>query len=104
MTALANTETLRHKMASDLNVTPESVDLIELRRANLAMRASVAEEGIPLTGQDSLAWPQFLQRTWSELEDFFIGTNSTRLDIYQAETAHPADYSEIIAIKFRRFS
>lgn len=71
LTILANTETLRHKLASDLNVTPDSIDLIELRRANLAMRASVAEEGLPLTGQDSLAWPQFLQRTWRELEDFY---------------------------------
>ena len=70
-TILANTETLRHKLASGLNVTPDSIDLMELRRANLAMRASVAEEGIPLTGQDSLAWPQFLQRTWRELEDFY---------------------------------
>ena len=71
LTILGNTETLRHKLASDLNVTPDSIDLIELRRANLAMRASVAEEGLLLTGQDSLPWPQFLQRTWRELEDFY---------------------------------
>ena len=38
---------------------------------NLAIRASVAEEGVPLTGQESLAWPQFLQRTGRELEDFY---------------------------------
>ncbi|MCM2340145.1 nucleotidyltransferase domain-containing protein [Rhodoferax sp.] len=42
-----------------------------LRRANLAMRASVAEEGLPLMGQDSLAWAHFLQRTWRDLEDFY---------------------------------
>jgi hypothetical protein len=70
---------MRCLLASDLNVTPESVDLIELCRANLAMRASVAEEGLPFTGQDSLAWPQFLQRTWSELEDFLLGQTALGL-------------------------
>jgi hypothetical protein len=35
------------------------------------MRASAAEEGLPLTGQDTLAWAHFLQRTWRELEDFY---------------------------------
>jgi hypothetical protein len=45
--------------------------LIELRRANLAIRASVVEEGIPLAGEDRLAWSHFLQRTWRDLEDFY---------------------------------
>jgi hypothetical protein len=43
---------------------------LELRRANLTMRTSVAEEGVPLTGEGTLAWAHFLQRTWRELEDF----------------------------------
>ncbi len=68
---LGKTETLRHLLARQLNVAPETIDLIELRRANLAMRASVAEEGQPLAGEDSLAWAHFLQRTWRELEDFY---------------------------------
>ena len=71
LTALSNTETLRRKLALDLGVAVTQIDLIELRRANLAMRASVAEEGIPLSGEDSLAWAHFLQRTWRELEDFY---------------------------------
>ena len=50
---------------------PEKIDRIELRRANLAMRASVAEEGLSLTGQNSLAWAHFLQRTWRDMEDFY---------------------------------
>ena len=71
LTALGKTETLRRTLAQQLNVAPDAIDLIELRRANLAMRASVAEEGIPLAGEDSLAWARFLQRTWRELEDFY---------------------------------
>ena len=68
---LGKTETLRHTLAHQLNIAPDAVDLIDLRRANLAMRASVAEEGLPLAGEDTLAWARFLQRTWRDLEDFY---------------------------------
>ena len=71
LTLLSHTEDLRRELAEAMNIMPESIDLIELRRANLAMRASVAEDGLPLIGQDSLAWAYFLQRTWRELEDFY---------------------------------
>jgi len=71
LTILSKTETLRTTLAEALHVSPAAIDLIELRRANLAMRSSVAEEGLPLAGQDSLAWAHFLQRTWRELEDFY---------------------------------
>jgi predicted nucleotidyltransferase len=70
-TVLAHTETLRRQLAQTLQVTEATVDLIDLRRANLAMRASVAEEGLPLTGEHTLVWAQFLTRTWRELEDFY---------------------------------
>lgn len=68
---LGFTETLRRQLADALHTTPEAIDLIELRRANLAMRASVAEEGMPLMGQHTLQWTRYLQRTWRELEDFY---------------------------------
>ncbi len=71
LTVLGNTETLRFTLSRKLNIALTAIDLIELRSANLAMRASVAEEGLPLTGQDTLAWAHFLQRTWRELEDFY---------------------------------
>lgn len=71
LTMLGATETLRRQLAEAMQISPDDIDLIELRRANLAMRASVAEEGQPLTGQDTLAWAHFLQRTWRELEDFY---------------------------------
>jgi len=34
------------------------------------MRAVVAEEGIPLKGEDQIVWNHFLGRVWRELEDF----------------------------------
>lgn len=71
MTVLANTETLRHKLANALGVEISAIDLIELRRVNLAMRVSVAEEGVPMSGEDTLDWAHFLQRTWRELEMFY---------------------------------
>jgi hypothetical protein len=71
MTMLGRTETLRRHLAKAIGVSETNIDLIDLPRANLAMRASVAEEGRPLKGDDSLAWAHFLQRTWRELEDFY---------------------------------
>ena len=71
LATLGRTETLRHKLAAALGLSAAQIDLIDLRGANLAMRASVAEEGLPLSGEDSLAWAHFLQRTWRDLEDFY---------------------------------
>lgn len=71
MEILSKTETLRKKAADIAGVTPDKIDLIELRRANLAMRANVAESGLPLSGEDTLGWARFLTRTWRELEDYY---------------------------------
>jgi len=64
-------ESLRRSIADILAISPEDIDLIDLARANLAMHATVAEEGIVLKGEDTLAWARFLTRTWRELEDFY---------------------------------
>lgn len=68
---LARTEDLRRQLADILNTDVDRVDLIDLSRANLAMRAVVAEEGIVLKGDDDLPWFHFLARTWRELEDWY---------------------------------
>lgn len=68
---VAKTETLRRECAKALGVVEARIDLIDLANANLAMRAAVAEEGLPLTGGESVAWARFLRRTWRELEDFY---------------------------------
>ena len=66
---LAMTEQLRRALAGALCLPEQAVDLIDIPTARLAMRAVVAEEGIPLKGGDSLVWYRFLQRTWRELEE-----------------------------------
>ena len=65
------TETLRRELAKALGENESRVDLIDLANANLAMRAVVAEEGVPLIGEDRPAWARFLRRTWRALEDFY---------------------------------
>lgn len=71
MSVLAKTETLRRKLALAAGLPESAIDLIDLRRANLTMRASVAEEGQVLAGAESLEWARFLRRTWRDLEDFY---------------------------------
>lgn len=71
LTVLAETETLRRQLTQAIGTAEAAIDLIDLRRASLAMRASVAEEGLPLSGDNSPAWAQFLRRTWRDLEDFY---------------------------------
>lgn len=71
MNKLAQEEMLRQTLAHALKVTADKVDLIDLPRSNLAMRANAAEQGKVLKGEDTLAWARFLTRTWRELEDFY---------------------------------
>lgn len=59
MILLGQMETMRREISEVVGVESDKIDLIELRRANLAMRANVAESGLPLTGQDTLAWAHF---------------------------------------------
>jgi hypothetical protein len=62
---------LRRVLAQTLTISDEKVDLIDLAAAGLTMRAAVAEEGVVLKGEDSLAWNHFLLRTWRDLEDYY---------------------------------
>lgn len=71
MTVLAHTESLRNEIAHTPQTAESDIDRIDFRRANLAMRANVAEEGLILTGEDTSAWARFLRRTWRDLEDFY---------------------------------
>jgi len=69
MEQLAITEQLRKTISDTLGVPQQSIDLIDLPVARFVMRTVVAEEGVVLKGEDSLAWHRFLQRTWRELEE-----------------------------------
>jgi predicted nucleotidyltransferase len=67
---LARGEILRKKIAVQLNTTANSIDLIDINSAQLAMRAFICNEGLVLTDPYALPWLHFLQRTWRELEDY----------------------------------
>jgi len=64
-------EELRNQLAAKLKVSVDKIDLIDLVSAGLTMRAVVAEEGVILKGEKSIAWQHFLQRTWRELEEHY---------------------------------
>jgi len=71
---LGRTETLRRNLAEMLACPETAIDLIDTPRANLAMRAVIAEKGVVLKGGDGLPWQRFLRRTWRELEDHYWET------------------------------
>ena len=66
---LIATEELRQGLRHALVVEEDQIDLIDLTDARLAMRALVAQEGLPIQITDDLAWIRFLQNTWAQLED-----------------------------------
>jgi len=74
-TKLARIETLRHTLSERLHSTIDKIDLIDIVSARLAMRAEIAEHGILLAGDNTLAWSHFLVRTWRDLEEFYWDQN-----------------------------
>jgi predicted nucleotidyltransferase len=71
MQRVERSELLRQELARTLGVPDRNIDLVDLTNASLAMRAAVAEEGVPLCGEESLDWVRFLTRTWREIEDHY---------------------------------
>lgn len=65
---LALTEQLREALGSLLACNSGMVDLVDIRSANLAISASIADEGMPLITTDARFWFKFLERTWRDLE------------------------------------
>lgn len=68
---LARHEELRHRLAQCLNVADEKIDLIDLTRASLTMKAAVVDEGQTLAVNDARAWAYFQVAVWRALEDFY---------------------------------
>lgn len=71
MEKMSASEEFRNQLAHQLNVPVQKIDFIDLSSARLAIRAVVAEEGVVLKGEESIAWHRFLQRTWRELEEHY---------------------------------
>jgi len=68
---LQGIEALRNTLEKLLPTPNATVDLIDIPRAGLAMRAEIAENGILLRGMGSLAWSHFLLQAWRDLEEFY---------------------------------
>jgi|CXWL01.1.fsa_nt_gi predicted nucleotidyltransferase len=68
---LGKQEEIRHLLSLVLAVNDDSIDLVDLYRGGLGINATVVDEGIPLTGKNSLALAIFYQRVWANLEDYY---------------------------------
>ncbi|MBI3480638.1 MAG: nucleotidyltransferase domain-containing protein [Nitrosomonadales bacterium] len=75
LACLERTEFLRHQIAEATGIHPDQLDLIDIPAARLAMRAVIAEEGVVLKGEETLAWSHYLTGTWGELEDYYWRQN-----------------------------
>lgn len=71
LTRLEYSEALKQKIAHVITIHQDHIDLIDMSTARLAMKAVVAEEGLILKGNGTLAWSHFLTQTWAELEDHY---------------------------------
>ncbi len=71
MDQLTRIEKLRNELAKALNISDDKIDLIDIPTAGLAMREEVANNGLILKGENTLALSHFLTRTWRELEEFY---------------------------------
>ncbi len=49
--------------------------MLELTLRSMRSRTVIAEEGVILKGEDTLAWSHFLTQTWAELEDYYWRQN-----------------------------
>ena len=71
MEQLTATEVLRYKLAKQCGTTDDNIDLINIPNAGLAICEVIANEGIILKGDNTLALSHFLLRTWHQVEAFY---------------------------------
>ena len=68
---LGKQEEIRHLLSIALMVSDTKIDLVDLYRGGLGINATVVDEGIALTGKNSLALAHYYQRIWANLEDYY---------------------------------
>lgn len=76
LACLEHSEILKQQIADIIGMPKDQIDLIDLAAARLAMRAVIAEEGIILKGEETLAWSHYLTQTWGEMEDYYWRKNN----------------------------
>ena len=72
---LGKQEEIRHLISLALGIIDSKIDLVDLYRGGLGINATVVDEGIPITGGNSLALAKYYQRIWANLEDFYWNLN-----------------------------
>jgi len=68
---LGKKEEIRHQIAKTLTIDDQDIDLVDLNRSGLGINATVVDEGVILSEQDSLALAYYYQGIWSKLESFY---------------------------------
>lgn len=61
-------ETLRQQLASLVNCYADSIDLVDMRSAQLAMRIVIVNDGQLIFCQNAHFWFKFQEKTWREHE------------------------------------
>ncbi len=62
------TETLRQELASLMNCNTDTIDLVDMRTAQLAMRIVIVNDGQLIFCQNPQFWFKFQEKTWREHE------------------------------------
>ena len=71
MSKLAYTEQLRKQLSEMLGIPDNKIDFINIPSAGLAMSENIANQGIILKGENTLALSHFLTKTWRQLEEYY---------------------------------
>ncbi len=64
-------EDIRQQIAKALKIESQMIDLVDLYQSGLGISATVVDEGVVLSEQDSLALAYFYQGIWAKLEDYY---------------------------------
>ena len=64
-------EDVRQQIAKALKIEDQMIDLVDLYQSGLGISATVVDEGVVLSDQDSLALAYYYQGVWAKLEDYY---------------------------------
>ena len=64
-------EDIRQQIAKALKIEDQMIDLVDLYQSGLGISATVVDEGVVLSDQDSLALAYYYQGVWAKLEDYY---------------------------------
>ncbi|MBL7003713.1 MAG: nucleotidyltransferase domain-containing protein [Gammaproteobacteria bacterium] len=72
---LGKKEDIRNQVCKLFAINETKVDIVDLARSELSINATVVDEGIELSEQDSLALAYYYQGVWSKIEEFYWNLN-----------------------------